>query len=69
METPRLTPTYRKMVDLVVNRQFCTKEIAEALKIDPASAKIYFDRLYKRIGVHSRVELYAWALKNREAWT
>ena len=62
----RLSPRERQLLDFV-STGFSNKRIAGSLGISEGTVKIYFSKLFRKVGVGDRFELALLALKNRSA--
>ncbi len=60
----RLSPRERQLVELV-SRGYSNKQIAYSLSISEGSVKVYFSRLFRKVGVRDRFELALFGLQNR----
>lgn len=58
---PRLSPREHEIAELLTRHGLTQKASAEALGISPATVNTYLGRLYRKLGIHSRGELFAWA--------
>lgn len=69
----RLSPRQRQVLDCLC-KGMDNKEICKALELSPGSVKTHIGALYKKFGVHSRLQLvvhayqYGWA-RSGEALT
>jgi DNA-binding NarL/FixJ family response regulator len=55
-DNPRLSPRHREVVDLVA-KGLSNKEIAGELGLSRRTVSTHLERLYRRHGFHSRVEV------------
>ncbi len=60
----RLSPRERQLVALVT-QGLSNKQIASALVISEGTVKVYFSRLFRKVGVSDRFELALFGLQNR----
>jgi DNA-binding NarL/FixJ family response regulator len=60
---PHLTPKQVQLLKLLSEGK-SNKEVATAAGITPGTAKVYFSRLYRAIGVTTRFEAALWAVRH-----
>jgi len=60
----RLSPREQQLVALV-SQGLSNKQIASALVISEGTVKVYFSRLFRKVGVSDRFELALFGLQNR----
>ena len=60
----RLSPREQQLVALV-SQGLSNKQIASALGISEGTVKVYFSRLFRKVGVSDRFELALFGLQNR----
>ena len=60
----RISPRERQLVDLV-SQGLSNKQIASALGISEGTVKVYFSKLFRKVGVSDRFELALFGLQNR----
>ncbi len=60
----RLSPRERQLLDLV-SQGLSNKQIASALSISEGTVKVYFSKLFRKVGVSDRFELALFGLQNR----
>src|SRR5215468_717376 len=59
-----LTPREKQIVSLLVKGYISNKAIASRLGISPATVKVYFQFIYTKLGLHSRVAVAIWGVRN-----
>ena len=59
----RLSPRERQLLDLV-SQGLSNKQIASALTISEGTVKVYFSKLFRKVGVSDRFELALFGLQN-----
>jgi two-component system nitrate/nitrite response regulator NarL len=60
----RLSPREQQLVDLI-SQGLSNKQIASALGISEGTVKVYFSKLFRKVGVSDRFELALFGLQNR----